>query len=450
MRRLICSVALVGLLSVFLWGCGDKFDQKEDPTLAEIMEIGRGYLRAGDGGNASEAFQAAVKLSPTCDEAKFGLLISRNMQFFSLMDQLLSLVSQLAGQTAGEGAAPQENQIISAEVMPIGDYIQGFLRDSAVAWYDDAEELYLDLLTYRDPHFDIDRFHIGISGLIEMDFGGHLDRGDLHYFGMFNGLVRGIVSILLAHDLNIDFFSLEIPPIDLNLDFSDPQAIEDLLAALGPIVDLIEGLLTNEDNPDFLYLQGEEGVAMMQEAGVDLGLALERLHLSIEEVYRETGPQEDGAVHFVDVNGNGRGDRLSDPLVLPGFGELDAGVVNGLNVLASMTAQALWDTTPLDIDPYRPNPFYLAYANDLLVALDIFPLVIDAATLESLLAALGLDLQLGDDFEIIIPEILDGLLSIDIGPWFAQPAPDGIRQILWFIVDLYDTLKTLLPDLFGG
>jgi hypothetical protein len=451
MRRVLGTIALLALLTIVLGSCGEKIAVKSDPSLAEIMKIGRGYLRDGNGGSAAEAFQAAIRTSPNCDEAKYGLLIARNMQFFSLMDQLLTLISSMTASTTDDDtAAPQGGQVSSPDsIEPIGDYIQDFLRESAEGWYNDAEQLYLELLTFKDPHFEIDHFHMGITGLVEMDFGGRLDRTDLQYFGVFNALVRAIVNIALAHDLNFDFFSITIPTINIDLsDLTSPDGLKNFINSLQPIIDLLTSMLTFQANPDFLYLKGDEGVARMQAAGVELGQTFDRLHLLIEEAYRDTGPQTDGTVHYIDVNGTGRGDRHLDPLVLPGFGEFDADLVNGLDVLSSQTAQALWDDTPLDVDPYHPNPFYPAYANDLLTALKIFPLVIDKATLESLLSALGVTLPfpIGDNFQIVISGIPDNFLGIAIGPWFAQPAPDGVRQILWFVVDLYNTIKGFFPS----
>ena len=64
MRRTLMALILVAILAALLLGCEEKFDYTEDPSLEEILEIGKGYLRAGDGGSASEAFMAAMKLSP--------------------------------------------------------------------------------------------------------------------------------------------------------------------------------------------------------------------------------------------------------------------------------------------------------------------------------------------------------------------------------------------------
>jgi len=477
MRRTLLALLLVAILAALLLGCEEKFDYNEDPTLEEILEIGKGYLRAGDGGSASEAFMAAMKLSPTCGEAKYGLLIARNLQFLSMLDELFTLISNLNAQSVGGEVTLPDGRIVQAELEPIGDYIQEFLAESAAKWYEVCEDLYLDLLTYPDPSFEIDHFSIGITGILDMQFGGRLDRGDLHFFGVMTGLVRGLVNFVLAHDINYDFFNIAIPEMELNFDnLDDFEAILDLIESLGPIVDLLESMLNFEENPDFLYLKGNEGVARMQAAGQQFGLMFYRMHLMIEEVYRETSQQTEGTVHYLDADSNQAGDRLAESLVIPGFGTLDAGMVNGLDVLCALTATAMWDHTVFDIDPYEANPFYLSFANDLLIGLDILPLVIDEAFIEdllgidldalvqqllpqllSLLQELGLDLgdpnDIGDvgfddDFQIVITGIPE-ILPIDIGPWFAEPEPDGVRELLGFVIDLFNTIEALLPLLMG-
>jgi hypothetical protein len=429
-------------------GC-EKFDTREDPTLDELMEIAKGYLRNGDGGSAAEAFTAALGLSPTCAEAKYGLLISRNLQFVSLIDELVTFIAGASAQSApDDGLARQA----LAESVPLGDYIQEFLGESADVWYVVCEQMYNELLAEPDPFFEHDGFTMDLQGLIAFHFGGRLDKTDLQFFGLMNSLVRAVVDIAMGHDLNFDFFGLEIPAIEINLDNLDEldlDAIADLIEQLQPIIDLLEDLLTDPEYPDFLLLKGEEGAPRMQSAGIELGQMFYRLHLLIEAAYRETGAVAPDTVHYVDVNHNGRGDRGGDPLYLPGLGILEADLVNGLDTLSTLSATAFWDTTKFDVYPAQENPFYLAFANDLLVALDILPFVIDKELLADLLEGLGIDPSfLSDEFEIVIPEI-PYILPIDVGPWFAQPSPTGVRDLLWNLIELYGLIADVVLSFAG-
>ncbi|NLH47646.1 MAG: hypothetical protein GX444_03475 [Myxococcales bacterium] len=444
--RLVAVLLFLTITPLFL-GCSEKFDTREDPTLEEILRIGKRYLVAGDGGNASDAFEAAIKLSPTCDEAKFGLLISRNMQFMNLLNQLVAFASGGLAQTMPADPGAGLDMQVLAESSNLGDYIQEFLGESAEVWYQACEQLYLDLMNDPDPSFEIEGFTMKLEGIVTFQFGGRLDRSDLQFFGVLNSLVEAVVNIAMAHDLNYDFFSLQIPSLNFDLgglEDLDLEAIQDLLEQLDPLIDLVESLITYEDNPDFLTLKGEDGVKRMQAAGVQLGQLFYRLHLLIDTAYRETGPQEAGTVHFIDDNMDGQGDRQLESLFIPGFGALEPDLVNGIDSLCILTAPAFWDETAYDTDPTHANPFYISYANDLLTALDVLPIVIDKEMIEDLL---GIDLNfLGDNFEIVISEIPE-ILPIDVGPWFAYPSMTGIKDLLQSLVDLWDLVYTLVEGL---
>jgi len=458
MRRKCLSLVLVCLLLFALTmipGCSEEFDTKEDPTLAEIISIGKGYLRAGDGGNATDAFTAALQISPECAEAKYGLLIARNMQFLSMLNELINLISGMAYQTSAAGdlapeAAGFSDFRLKEGITPIGDYIQEFLAQSAVEWYETCEYLYLNLLTYQDPAFEIEHFKMYLQDFIVFEFGGRLDRSDLQFFGVLNALMRTLTDILMAHDLNYDFFNMELPSLDLNfdnLDLSDPESIMALVEQLAPLVDLVESLLTFEDNPNFLELKGEEGIARMKRAGISLGQLFWRVHLLIEDTYNESGEQPEDSVRYIDADFDRRGDRRTESLYLPGIGELEAGLVNGIDSLCTLTAMAFWDTTSLDSDPVNANPFYIAFANDLLTALDVLPIVLDNEVWQALFDALGLDVELtGTGFELIISAI-PMVLPIDVGPWFASPSQTGIKDLLWSVINLWDLVVEILPTI---
>ncbi len=446
MRRRFIALGIVSVL--FLWllccGCGEDFDTKEDPTLAEVMAIGKGYLREGNGGSAAEAFSAAMRISPDCAEAKYGILIARNQQFTSLLDQLIGFTAGMAYEVPS-GDDSELDALVLGETEPIGDYIQDYLEKSADVWYQQNEGIYIELLAEEDPYFEIDGFTMKVEGLIQFDFGGRLDRTDLHYFGVLNSLVSAIVDIALAHDLNYDFLSIVLPELSLdfdNISLDDPDSIAALIDGIDPIFDLLKDLLTYEENPDFLTLKGDAGVARMQSAGVSLGNMFWRLHLMIDSAYAETGAQDVNTVRYIDYDHDNQGDRKTEALFLPGIGTLDARLVSGIDALAVQTAGAFWDATVYDFEPNLVNPFYIAFANELLEALDILPLVID----EELLESLGIDLgALGAWLNIVIEEI-PYVLPIHVGPWFADPSSTGLKDLLWNVVQFWDLIAGLLTE----
>jgi hypothetical protein len=457
--RLRLTSAIVGLLfAVSLAGCGYyKYGESEDPTLNQVMQIGKEYLRSGDGGNAADAFNAALHISPTCPEAKYGLLIARNMQFIALVNSLLGFVGGMSSSSASTTSLEQlslpppagsTDSTFDASTEPIGDYIQGFLQQSADVWYDTCEGLYGELIHDPNAFFELDQFSMSITGIVTINFGGRLDRSDLQFFGVLNSFVRSVVDIVLAHNINADFFSLKIPAININtglLSDLTPANIAELLQEVQPIITLLDSLINNPDNPDFLTLESTGGVARMQAAGVNFGNLFDRIDLLIGDAYGDPLVKAVNTVHFIDAEGNNRGNRLVDSLYLPGLGEFGAAEVNGLDALAVPTADAFWDTTPSDVDPTRPNPFYIAFANQLLTALNVLPIVIDRATLASLLTSIGINPDiLPAGFQIVISEI-PYILPIDVGPFFADPSPTGIRDLLVDLINLFNELVVLFP-----
>jgi hypothetical protein len=433
MRLRLPAIVVALILVAGLAGCGYfRFSEDEDPTLNQVLRIGKDYLRAGDGGNASDAFNAAIHISPTCAEAKYGLLIARNMQFIALINSLLGFLGGSTSSSSAAEASPtptpegDDDTASGPSSVNIGDYIQQFLSESADQWYDTCEGLYDELIHDPDPHFDLDRFQMSIKGLVTFNFGGRLDRGDLQFFGVLNSLVRGVVDIALAHNINADFFDLKIPPLSLDtslLTDLTPENIGKLIAEIKPIVDLLESLLTNDSNPDFLTLLNPGGAARMQSAGIELGNLFERVHLMIDDTYADPYPKGANSVHFLDAAATGRGDRLIDPLYIPGIGSLTAPIVNGLDTLAADAAPTFWSTSPDDVNPGHPSPFYIAFANQLLTALNALPIVIDG---------------------LVISEI-PYVLPIYDGPFFADPSPTGIRDLLWDVINLFNELAVIFP-----
>jgi hypothetical protein len=440
LRALFLGLSVVLLLGLVACNSPEEFDTYEDPTLEEILDIGKRYLMEGNGGSAAEAFAAALGVAADCPEAKYGMLIARNQQFISLMNELISFAGGAAQQAPSQDGL--EPLVLAQETEPIGDYIQDFLQQSADEWYKVAEQFYVELCAEPNPTFEIEGFDMEIEGIIVFHFGGTLDRSDLQFFGVLNALVRAVADIALAHDLNYDFFSIQIPPLDVdltNLEL-DAAAIAALIEGIDPIFQLIEDLLTYEDNPDFLTVRGEEGLKRMQKAGVELGQLFWRVHLMFEAAYAEVGAQPIDTVRFVDGNRDGRGDPMNEALFIPGLGTLDADLVRGIDTLAVGAAGAFWDTTRYDFEPGVINPLYIADATELLTALDILPLVIDADFLRSL----GIDL--GDSGLMIVIDQIPYILPIDVGPWFADPSPTGIKDLLWDIVHLWD----LIADVAAG
>ena len=408
-KKILCGlVCLVFCLLLPLAACDDP--EEEEPTLEEVLAIGKGYLAAGDAVGASDAFHAALVMAPQNTDAKFGALLANTLQFTTLLSELLNLVEDMldAGDSVPVDVPDELDPLGRYDALgsgpPIGDLIQDFVTNVALPKFLENDVFYYELTLVDGFSFHLDgTYDVEITGTQLISFGGEFDYGELHFFGAVNSLLLAVFEIVLAHDINFDFDNL-------NLDFGEDA---DTLETIGAILDLIEGLLNDPNYPNFLFLD-DDGVQQMQMAGVNLGLAFLRINAMLDAVRAETDDQSDDPIRYDDANGNGVYD-LDEAVEIPGLLVMEPDLIEVVHNLAGDLAVAFFDTTALDVDPINPNPLYLSSLNGILIYLGI------------------------------LPEPLFGeRIGIPIGPFFAQPSPNGLRNILIFVVNVWDLVEGLL------
>jgi len=388
---LLLGLTVIVFLAL-LAGCADETE--DEPTVEEIIKIGKKYLSNGDAVGAADAFNAALKRDPNNADAKYGILLANTLQFGNLISELLGM---LEGFMAVDDGGDGDIETLS-ESPAIGDLIQDFFVQVLEPKFVQSNDLYYELTFVPDLQFDLERYELVIADMTLVDFSGVFGDAELHFFGTVNSLLLAVTNLLLAHDVNFDFDNLVIP------EFGD-----DIMESIDAIVDLLRGLLSDPNYPNFLYLK-EDGVFRMQATGLNLGLTFLRLNFMIEAVKNDTGDQSDDPIRYIDENGNGLWDE-DEAVEISGLAVIEPELIPVISNLAGDLAVAIFDTTPLDIDPLDPNPFYPASLNDILIYL------ID-----------GLD----------TPIIPPGFLPIDLGPFFAAPSPDGLRNILELVVEIWD------------
>jgi len=397
MKRLVCLSVIIIAIAFVLTACIEKFGKEEHPSIAEILEIGKEFLAEGQGSQAAEAFNAALKIEPNNVEAKYGVIISHTMQFFNLLNELLSTLSSMPSGSDTSGSTGQSPGM--HEIPKIGDYLHGFLTDNVENNFSRNEKLYQDLVNYPDFTFNVPQYEIVLNGNVLFSFSGDFDKTDLHFFGVLSSLIYGISEFILAYDLNFDFKNISL---DLT---GSPDVV------LDQIVSLLRNLLTDPRYPNFLLLLPDEGRAHMQTAGISLGMAFQRIGLIPEQLELESTSFTHGQIWYIDANNNGRYDIPDDPLTIPSIGSLDPDLIVQLKILSSEMATVFFDTSPLDPNPTSPDPLRLSYFNGLLMYLGV-----------------------------LSAPILPDWISIDIGPWFQNPADDGLRSLLFLVIDIYDAI----------
>jgi len=208
----------------------------------------------------------------------------------------------------------------------------------------------------------------------------------------------------LAQGLNLDL-NLNAVYIPENLDLAnDPEGF------LNWLLGLLDDLLSDDAFDRFLALDGEEGVAFMQRAGVNLGNAFARLAAAFEQLAQETDAQDDDQLAYRDANGNGKYDALVDPVQL-GALTIEPAIAAALPELCRNLSRAFWEGSAADPNPLLPDKIYLSMLDDLLIALGL----------------------IDDDLPL-------GWLGLNVGRFFAEPSPDGLRGLLLMLLDVAEML----------
>jgi hypothetical protein len=405
-RELLLILAMLAILSLGMVSCGERFDEEEDPSLSEIVKIGKGYLKENRGAQAAEAFKVARAMDDTHPEANFGVILSHSMQLINLVDMVIDLASSLF-YTAPQDVEPgPENTVVMAQSEPIGDFIQEYLGDTIEGDFVENEVVYLEMADREDFEFRIAYYPIVLGGERVAVLKSEFDKTDLHLFGAVTSLVNAVVDIVQAHDLNFDLNALIIPTMDFT---------NDLIGSLVGIADLLEGLLTDPEYPNFLLVKTPDGLERMKSAGINLGNAFERIVKMFDQLGREHDLQTDDPINYLDTNKNNQYDSALDPVQIASMLTLEPDLVRVVKGLATDLSYVFWEGSTVDPKPDQVDKLSLGMFNDLLIYLGL-----------------------------LRTPILPDSIGIEMGSFFSDPTEDGLRSMLLLIVDLIDQLAELV------
>lgn len=394
------------VLLCLLFGCtSDKSDSDDNPGYKDYVNQGKHYLMEGKGELAAMAFSDALRIQADSTEAKFGHILATTLLLPNMVDQIIDTIGAITFEDTGG----EDNKSSSAYTVPpsqdsdqpIHDYLDEKLMDFIQA----SESYYTQLAMGSDFSFWLDRYVLTMADIDLISFSGEFDKTDLHFFGAIHALEASVVRLLIAHDLKFDYTKLVLP------DLGESPSSEETLNA---VLDIIEGLLRSEDFPTFLYLEPHYGVAMMQQSGIDLGNAFTRLGSAFQSLRFETGSQHDDTFRFVDLDLDGRYLPSTEPVMIGSDLLIQPALAQALEAMAEELAQVFYEGSTQDPDPNETTLLSLAVLNELLEALGILPFELGSLTIEE----------------------FPGLFGLNVGGFFADPAPDGLRNILLFFIDL--------------
>jgi len=399
---LVCAAAIIS--------CGA--DEEVKRSFDETIDIGKRYLMANQGALAAEAFTSARAMRPESTDANFGLMLGNTMQFINLIDEISGLVGAFLYETPPIPETGELGVLLQAQELQIGDYIKDFFNETVDKSFDENEVIFQDLEKRKDFIFNIESYPIVFGGQALLLFGGEFDKTDLYLFGAFTSLLNAVMDIVQALDLNFDINAIVIPTLDFT---NDP------IGSIQSIIDLLRTLLRDPDYPNFLMVEGEEGLIGMKEAGIDFGNVFERLALIFDQLATETDNQADDQIRYDDVNKNGRFDPQTDPVQIDSTITLDAGLAPILQQLFVELSYAFWEGSPRDPHPNSVDTLNLGMLNDLLIYLDV-----------------------------LSQPILPDDVGVDVGSFFSHPTEDGLRSLLLAIADLVNLLLAIIDDQAAG
>lgn len=419
MRTPPCFLISLIVVYCFLFcvSCADDNDDNNDENgFDDYVHLGKTALADNDATTAANAFHQALAINPDSTEAKFGLVLSHVILFPNIIDDVLETISGL--NFVEEGVDPEKNTA-SFYPKPEGEHtnqIHGFFQDQVAGQTAEAEALYEELAAGPDFDFELAQYNYRIGESDLFVFGGSFDQTDLHFFGALNALVNGICNFVFAHNLYFDFTVLILPETDDDMN---------ILIIIDAAIDMIDSLLSSTFYPDFLYLMEDGGVEHMQALGIDLGNVFARFYYALDNLQYESGDQTDDQIGYIDSDNNGAYDPDLDSVFIGQTITIEPELAIAITNLADKLAQAFYEGSSMDVDPYVEQLLSLADFSELLIALGILPI------------------ELGP---IVIDELPE-YIAFNLGTVFADPSPDGLRSLLEALVALWKNPEELLDDL---
>ncbi|MCB1152607.1 hypothetical protein KDL45_03070 [bacterium] len=370
--------------------CEQEKESKE-LTVDEAVLKGKRALSSGDGIDANRYFKYAREKDGEDEAAAFGVMLAQIMGMFNFLDDL----------SAFDGLFAVDPDDIEPEPGPnTGDAIDNVLEGSALLAFGEAEDAYRLLAPAREVEFPLKSYELEIDGLTVLDLGGEFDKSDVYVFGALVALFNGVFHITDSHSLDFNLGNLVIPPIDFQ---------DDPLGTLAGLSETLRIILSDPYYPNFLLME-DDGAESMQRAGIELGNTFDRLYQFFNQLTLERDGQANDQFRYIDVNGNQRYDADEEPVVL--FGQtLQAQEAMAFKAVCGKLRNALWEGSSADENPQVDT--------------------IDTTTINQLLILLGV----AD--EPLLPDLPFGL---NIGQYFSDPTPTGLRGLVEALADVLDDI----------
>jgi len=302
----------------------------------------------------------------------------------------------------------------------VGNDIQQILNQF---WTAISDEMAYDLNAVQghdDFLFEIKKYNFSFFNLLfQPSLSGIHDLADTYFFSAIYFGMDALLSGVQAYDLDINpllIQSIDLDDLNLDLNLIDfgEDDLQSLIELLQWINELIGQILDDPIYSTFLTLnqENDEAADIVETTGQDVGMIFGSLATMIELVGEETDDQSDDAIRFVDLNGDSLWDD-EEPLIIPGVLQAEYALAWALHDLC----------VALKVDFVEGYPFHFEELKPLLDYLDL-PFLSAAIDL--------LDLMDVD--------------SVDLGAYFRDPDPAGLRPLLADLQEFLTLAIELLSD----
>ena len=189
MRR----VLIISFLIVLLFSCGKEEEKSVPESYTHNLAKGKEALKKGFVVDAKDYFYEAMQSYPEGSEAEYGFVIAEGLWVYELIGMISSLPFQ------SPSYYPSENQ---------DDVIEKYLTNifsKLREIHQDVEEHIENLLSRKDPRFEIDSLPFFVWSQKTLDFGGKWGKGDLLALSFYFNFVDAIFSLILSQNLHADY-----------------------------------------------------------------------------------------------------------------------------------------------------------------------------------------------------------------------------------------------------
>ena len=325
-------------------------DDDDDDTCDEsvhdpLIVLGKESIGDQDPETAYDYFVDAVSACPNSADAQMGMIIADFQWILFWIHETFD-----SPPTGPDGTGPALQEIVESELMPLAE---------------DCIEL-ADALSAEAPKT---RFYLSKAPMwyqgehLALEMPGEWDIYDAANAEAFAQVVLGVSKILLSLNMAWDDQLFANNPL--------PDG-SDIFTAIGHYADLLLQMYDDPNYDAFLTLE-TGGDVTMSEAGVALGQGLFAIKGNVFGMRDEVDDQEDDVAGYVDENDNGQWDP-GEPFKLPFFGAMSRDtnlLALDLFYMIEALGKSILDGGPGDINPDRPDWFWLSKLNFILELTDV-------------------------------------------------------------------------------